>query len=601
MKSIKFYTYILVLAFVLYACANKALGPTGGAKDETPPSVVRSVPAQGALNFNKKQIQVYFDENITLEKHMEQVIISPPQSKMPEIKGNAKLLSVVFDEDLMDSTTYTINFGNSVVDLNEKNPLKNYSFSFSTGDVIDTLQIAGKLINAEDLNPYSGIIVGVYPHAWTDTVFASRPFLRIARTDEEGRFTIENMRAGAYRIFALADANRDFFYQPSEGLAFTDSVFSPTVQLEEKRDTVFKDSLTIDTVSISMVNRYYPNDVMLRFFKENKKRQYLVKNERKLAHTFTLFFNDAMAELPRIEPLNFQWDNKYLLQKSTNNDTITFWLTDTIVSNVDTLKMAVHYLKSDENLILQPTIDTISVSERRAKGARNKTNVQQKVLPLSVRTNTSNSFEVYQPFTLKFDEPIDSIHFEKINLALKVDSIYKNINYKWIKTDSTAMNFAIAFKWEPEKTYQLKVDSAAFRSIYNKSNDLLKTDFKIRSLDEYSTLIVKLETFDSTALIQLLDSKDLVVSTQPLVPAGAIFKYIKPGEYFLRMIADINRNGKWDTGDWSQRQQPEQVFYYHKKVNLRANWDLEETWNVNEKPLLEQKPTAIIKDAAEKK
>lgn len=601
MRIIRFLISIWALAFLLNACANKAQGPTGGPKDETPPKVMRSTPTNGELNFKKKQIQVVFDENITLEKHMEQVIISPPQSKMPDIKANARLLTVNFEDELMDSTTYTINFGNSVVDLNEKNPLKNFSLSFSTGNEIDTLQIAGQLINAEDLNPYSGIIVGIYPAAWTDTVFASRPFLRIARTDENGRFTIENVRPGSYRVFALADANRDFFYQPSEGLAFTDSLFVPTVQLEEKRDTIFKDSIFVDTVMVSTVARFYPNDILLRFFKENKKRQYLVKNERPLPHKFSLFFNAAMDSMARIEPLNFEWENKYLSQPSIKNDTLTFWLTDTLLANMDTLKMAVHYMKSDDKFVLQPSIDTLNIAERKARVARTKTETQQAPAKLNFRTNASSSFEVYNPLILRFDEPIDSINFENINLSLKVDTIYKDLKYKWRKIDSTAMNFAIDFKWEPEKAYRLQVDSMTFRSIYNKTNDFVKSEFKIRSLDEYSTLILKLETYDSLAVIQLLDNKDAVVATQKLTKAGATFKYIKPGEYYLRMFVDSNQNGRWDTGDWASKQQPEEVFYYHKKINLRANWDLEETWNVKEKPLLEQKPTDIKKDAAEKK
>lgn len=601
MKIINFLIAIWALAFLLNACANKAQGPTGGPKDETPPKVVRSSPANGELNFRKKQIQVIFDENITLEKHMEQVMISPPQSRMPDIKANARLLTINFENDLLDSTTYTINFGNSVVDLNEKNPLKNFSFSFSTGNEIDTLQIAGKLINAEDLNPYSGILIGIYPAAWTDTVFASKPFLRVARTDENGRFTIENVRQGNYRIFALADANRDFFYQPGEGLAFTDSLFVPIVKIEEKRDTIFKDSIFVDTVMVSNVTRFLPDDILLRFFKENKKRQYLVKNERPLPHKFSLFFNDAMDTIAKIEPLNFEWDNKYLLQPSLKNDTLTFWLTDTLISKMDTLKMAVHYLKTDDKFTLQASTDTINVVERRQRGARAQNTAQQAAVKLNFRTNASNNFEIYNPFVLRFDEPIDSIDLEKINLTQKIDTTFKDLKFKWRKIDATAMNFAIDYKWEPEKSYRLQVDSMAFKSIYNKTNDFAKADFKIRSLDEYSMLIVKLESYDSLAVIQLLDNKDVVVATQKLTKAGAVFKYIKPGEYYLRLFIDKNENGRWDTGDWSQRTQPEEVFYYHKKINLRANWDLEETWDIYEKPLLEQKPADIKKDAATKK
>jgi len=217
-RKLKVFVTLIGIMLLIHACANRGTGPTGGPKDITPPRVMKSFPANGALNFKKKQIQIDFDEMISIEKPTENVIISPPQLKPPDVKAYGKNVIVNFNEDLKDSTTYSINFGNGIVDLNEKNAVKNYLFSFSTGNQIDTLKISGTVVDAENQNPLPGIIVGIY-REMSDSVFFETPFLRIGRTDEKGHFSIDNIKKGKYKIFALGDTNHDYYYQPGEGLA----------------------------------------------------------------------------------------------------------------------------------------------------------------------------------------------------------------------------------------------------------------------------------------------------------------------------------------------------------------------------------------------
>lgn len=348
---------LLGVMLLVHACANKAQGPTGGPKDITPPKVLRSVPLNSSLNFNKKQIYIDFDEMISIEKATENVIISPPQVKPPDVKSFGKRVSVNFNEDLIDSTTYSINFGNAIVDLNEKNAIKNYLFSFSTGNEIDTLKISGTVIDSENLNPLPGIIVGIYVEA-SDSVFYKKPFLRIGKTDENGRFSIDNVKTGKYKIFALGDANHDYFFQPGEGLALCDSLLTPTFRREEMHDSIWKDSLHFDSIRTYMGTRFLPDDITLRYFKENKKRQYFVKYERKEPFSFSLFYNTEAKELPKIKPLNFNWEGKYMLQKNNTLDSLTYWLTDSTVWKIDTLQMAVTYMKSDSVLNMMPVTDT---------------------------------------------------------------------------------------------------------------------------------------------------------------------------------------------------------------------------------------------------
>ncbi|MBN2766023.1 MAG: Ig-like domain-containing protein [Paludibacteraceae bacterium] len=597
----KIYTAVILVSigFVVYSCANKGQGPTGGPKDETPPNITKSSPLNGALNFKKKEILIHFDENISIEKASDNVLISPPQLKQPEVRGNARLVTVRFEDDLIDSTTYTINFGNAIVDLNEKNPLKDYRFSFSTGNEIDTLKISGQLINAADLNPVSGVIVGIYPDG-DENLFFSKPFLRIGRSDENGHFLIDNIRAGKYKIFALADANKDFYFQPGEGVAFSDSVFIPTVSIEEMRDTVWEDSLIIDSIRTYQGNRFLPDNVLLRFFKENKKRQYLVKTERTQDHLFKMFFNNTLTELPDIKPLNFDWEGGYIIQQNNSLDSISYWLTDSSLIKTDTLEMVVNYLKTDSVFNLVPQSDTISVFVRKPKTTNRNRGSQSTpaTVHYKLSSNASNSFDVYNPLYFRFDAPLHNFDIEKIQLSEKVDSVLKPLKFDWAPHDSTKMIYALKYKWEPEKSYEINVDSAAFTSIYNLTTNKFKAQMKIKSLDEYSSLRFATEPYDSLVVFQLLNTKDIVIQTKPATESGTLFEYLKPGDYYVRAFIDKNTNGIWDTGNVETRTQPEEVYYYHKKLTLRANWEFEESWRINEMPLLQQKPAELKKDGA---
>lgn len=592
---------VFSIGLLVHACANKAQGPTGGPKDETPPKVLKSTPLNGALNFKKREVQIIFDENVTVEKPNETVIISPPQAKQPDVKGNAHVVTVLFEDELKDSTTYTINFGNSIVDLNEKNPLKEYRLAFSTGNQIDTLQVSGTLINAEDLNPVSGVIVGIYAEDH-DSVFFKKPFLRIGKTDETGHFTIDNCKPGKYRLYALGDVSKDYFYQPGESLAFIDSLVSPITTIEEMRDTVWKDSTTVDSIRTYMGMRFLPDNLLFRYFKENKKRQYFVKSERKQPQSFQLFFNTTAPQLPVIKPLNFNWDNNVLIQKNATLDTLTYWLKDSSVYAIDTLSIEMTYLKTDSLFKLVPQTDTINVFMRKTKD--NPKAKQRKVEPkqefYKIMTNISSSFDVYNPVFVMFDAPLDVADLTKVKLRQKIDSTYKDIVLKWRQTDSTKMAFAIDYKWEHEKSYELKIDSAAFVSIYKLVNNKLSSEFKIKSLEEYAAIKVIPINYDSLLVFQVLDTKDAVLTSKKALPKGTFFEYLKPGDYYIRAFLDVNKNGKWDTGDLLTRRQPEEVFYNSKKLSLRANWEFEETWDVKAVPLLQQKPAELKKDGGKK-
>lgn len=593
---------VVVTGFVVFSCANRASGPTGGPKDTIPPVILKTTPLNKTLNFRKKQIEIYFDENIQIEKATENIVVSPPQSKDPEVKGNGKVLTFEFLSDLVDSTTYTINFGNAIVDLNEKNPLKNYSFSFSTGDKIDTLKISGKVISAENLNPVKGMLVGIYQDA-DDSVFFKKPFLRIAKTDENGNFSIENVKPGKYKVYALGDVNRDYFYQPGEDVAFIDSMVTPLAVVQHKNDTVWKDSITVDTVKSVVYTGFYPNNLLFKSFKESSRRQYITKYERKQEQFFSLFFNSKQNALPEIKPLNFEWNGQYLLQKNATLDSLTYWLKDSMLVQQDTLILAVNYMKSDSlnNLVL--SADTLNLIMRRPKitgKAKVTADMKAKEMSAKFATNLASSFDLYNPIIFKFESPTSSFDINKIHLYQKIDSIQKVLPVNFQKSDSVQMTFHLTYKWEPEKEYELLVDSAAFTDIYGKTSKKLSSQFKIKSLDEYSSINIKIEPFQPGAIVQVLDAKDQVVAQKESTSKGCKIEYLKPGDYYLRMFLDENGNGKWDPGAVVNKKNPEVVYYYPKKLSLMANWEFEETWNVNEKPLLEQKPRELYEKTQKK-
>lgn len=596
MNYLKFFLGLL-LTLIVVSCANRAAGPTGGLKDTIPPVVIRSVPLDGTVNYRKKEIQVFFNENITLDKVTENVVISPPQKTQAVVKGNGKLLTVNLQDELLDSTTYSILFGNAVVDLNEKNPLKNMTFSFATGPEIDTLQISGKLINAENLEPLPGIVVGVHNNL-NDSAITSNQFVRIAKTDDEGLFTVRNIKAGKYRLYALKDQSRDYKYQPGEEIAFHDSIIIPKVITEQQTDTLWKDSVTIDTIIYSQQVKYFPGDITLKLFKENKDRQYLVKSERSDKKRFSLIFNAKQERLPELTPLNFDKNTQFLIQANQDKDSLVYWIPDTAVYKMDTLSVSINYLKTDSLYQLVSFTDTLSLVARKP-GKVTKSKAKEAdiaSLPaLNVKTNLSATFDLYREIYFDSEEPLDTIFSGKIKLFQKVDTTFKQLNYEWRMKDSIHRTFSLKYPWKPQESYRLQIDSAAFQSIYGRVNKSVETAFKIKSLDEYSALKIVLQNYDSLAMIQILDTKESVVMTAKAMSKGTRFEYLKPGEYFVRLYIDENNNGLWDPGDISSKKQPEQVYYFHKKLSLRANWELEELWNHQDAVYLFKKPEELIK------
>lgn len=590
----------LVAAF--YSCANVG-NPTGGPIDETPPRVVGSTPIIGALNNKKSKIVIEFDEFIKLEKANEKVVVSPPQVQQPEIKTNGKKVSVNLLDSLRENTTYTIDFSDAIVDNNESNPLGNFAFTFSTGAAIDTMMVSGTVLEASNLEPIKGILVGLHSNL-DDSAFVKKPFDRVARTDSRGHFSIRGIAPGKYRIYALQDADQNFaFSQKSEALAFNDSLIIPSLQERLRQDTTWIDSLTVDTIIERKYTHYLPDNVVLRSFLEERHSQYLQKSERLSPEKFSLYFADRADTLPTIKGLNFNEKDAFIIEKTSKNDTLHYWVKDSLIYKKDTLRMSLRYLYNDTLNQLVARTDTLNLLVKKAKGGANKEQQQppkkkkkgheddpEPTVFLAMTAHVPSPMNVYDTINFVFEKPLKEYSSKAIHLKQKVDSLlWKDVPFVFEQDSLQLRKYNLLCNWDPSMDYELTVDSMAFQGLYGLHSDKLKQAFKVRSLDEYGAIFFNVRGVDTTAFVELLDAQDKVLLKAPVIDGKADFYYLNPGKYCARLVEDVNGNGIWDTGNYAEKRQPEKVYYYTQILDLKALWEIEQDWNVNAKPLDKQK------------
>lgn len=734
----------VVLALLLVACANMGT-PDGGPYDETPPKVVRTSPKLGEANVtHTKKIVIEFDEIVKIENAYEKVVISPPQIEQPEIETTGKKVVVTLLDSLKPNMTYTIDFADAIVDNNEGNPLGDYAFTFSTGDRTDTLQVSGNVLDASNLEPIKGMLVGLYrlpdiadsdsitdslatvSADLPDSLFRTTPFERISRTDGRGHFIIKGIAPGRYRIFALKDQNQNYYYdQRSEMLAFTDRIIEPTSRPDIRPDTVWHDSIHYDSIVMTPYTHYFPDDIALLAFESPHQDRHLLKSERPILQQFSLFFTAPSDTLPKITGLNFNAENAFVIDASEKNDTVNYWIRDSLIYNLDTLEIKLDFFATDTTGNLAPAVDTLFLvskltkeriakqkqekyeawvkeykqkvkEERRAakraekeKGKEEDTeeevkedteestidadtiniqeptdigdtdtaeqdmenapptdDVQEEMVEtedestsaqdeeltaeakkdkkekkvkkkkkdededieippmpeefLEYKINGIQSLDPDRNIDFVFSEPLDSVDLSKIHFSVKVDSLFEPARFLFRQVPGKIMTYRLYAEWEPDTTYQVEIDTAAFVNIYGKRCDAQKRTITLKSLDTYSTLFVVLQGNLTNPYVQLLDGSDNVVKTIKATNNKADFYFINPGTYYMRMFCDINGNGVWDTGDYDTLLQPEPVYYYHTSLALKANWEVTEEWNPTARLLQKQKPAKITKQKPDK-
>ncbi|MBQ9561058.1 MAG: Ig-like domain-containing protein [Prevotella sp.] len=596
--------------------------PDGGWYDEKPPYVVSAMPKENATNVSSKKIVINFNEFIKLESASEKVMISPPQHEQPEIKATGKNIYVELQDSLLPNTTYTVDFSDAIIDNNESNPMGNYTYTFSTGDAIDTLQVSGYVLEASNLEPVKGILVGLYTEG-------DSAMCRVARTDSRGHFVIRGIAPGSYTVGAVMDADGDYrFTQRSEKMAFSHDIIVPTIKPDTRQDTLWLDKDHIKDINVTGYTHFLPDDIVLRAFDHQATDRYFLKSERKDERFFTLYFTAPVKKdgdlMPTLRGLNFNEKNAFVLEPSAKCDTITYWLRDTALVNQDTLRLEMTTYITDTIGVQRLTTDTLEILAKTPYAKRMK-NLQKEreewekdlakrlrrakpdevidtVMPrkmLDVRYASTQQMKPNGAVSITFPTPIERFDSTAVHLYEEMDTLHRE-SVPFVMTPIVNRRCELFTDWKIGASYTLEVDSLAFTDIYGTASKQYKQTIQVGKLEDYGSLFVSVGTpVSAPVIVQLLNGQDDVVMEAQAEGGTADFYYITPGTYYLRAFIDSNGNGVWDTGDYFSDRQPEEVYYYPDPVECKAKWDITKTWNITAKPLYRQKPYVITKQKPE--
>lgn len=612
--------YIFCIASIIVGCARMG-SPDGGWYDDDPPRVVGASPEDKSTNVNSKKITILFDEFIKLEDATNKVIVSPPQLEQPEIKATGKKVIVELQDTLKENTTYTIDFSDAISDNNEGNPMGNYTYSFSTGERIDTFEVSGYVLDASNLEPVKGIAVGLYDDL-SDSVFKTKPFMRISRTDGTGHFVIKGIAPGTYRAYALQDADADFrFTQKSEMIAFNHATFEPSSKPDIRVDTVWRDSLHIDALLQIPYTHFLPDDITLLAFTHPQTDRTLLKTERVEPNKISMYFTYGDSLLPQIKGINFNSDSAFVIEANEKRDTIHYWIRDTTLVNQDTLRMDLTYHVTDTlgNLVLQTDsaidiVPKVSFEKRMKEKAKEIEKWQKEQEKKKKKEEKYDSIYPVKALEPKFAVPSSMIPGDRIivemptplmkcdtsavHLYSQIDSLWYDAECEFRPVKNSIRMYEIVADWRLGVEYSLEIDSAAFVDIYGLVSNPYKQGIKVKALDEFSSITMNIsgvEAVDTTIIVQMLSSQDAVTREVRVKNGKAEFKYVTPGKFYLRAFIDANGNGIWDIGDYDSDRQPEDVYYYSKELECKEKWDVTESWNLTATPRHRQKPQAITK------
>lgn len=620
-----------LLAFAALSGCAAVGNPDGGPFDETPPRITGSHPANGATGVKTKKVTIDFNEFIKLENATEKVVVSPPQIEQPEIKVTGKKIQVELFDSLKPNTTYSIDFADGIVDNNEGNPLGDYCFRFSTGDAIDTMEVSGYVLNAQDLEPIKGITVGLHSDL-SDSAFTTKPFERVSRTDASGHFTIRGIAPGRYKVYAVTDMDQTFSYsQRSEKIAWMDSVIVPTCERRYRVDTLFTDEGKVDTTFTVPFTQFLPNDITLLAFTPTPVQQYMTGYERKTHEKFTLRFALPLDSMPEVKGINFDESDAYIVQHTARYDTLLFWMKDTSIYYMDTLSISVTYLATDSTNNLSPRTDTLrlipdksrkTILKEQARKAEEQQKefekqlrrleragdsigmlklLQPKIEYLDCNLTSGSSMSLYQDVTLTFKEPVTFLSDTALHLYQQVDTIWKTIPFEIEQDPIDILTYYIYGEWKPEESFKIVLDSASVQGIYGLFNDEEEAVLKFNALNKYSTLTVNVANPKPGYTVRL-HSNGKVIRTEKLENGSADFFLLNPSTYYVSMFDDVNDNGKWDTGDYDEKRHAESVWFIKRSWVLKQDWTHEtDMWYVDEIPLTEQKPEQLSKTKTQKK
>ena len=528
-KRIPGFIIVLILLFSTVQCAKKGM-PEGGPIDEEPPKFIRANPENYSTNFDSDEIRIFFDEYIKLEKPQQQIIISPPMDPKPNIMplGAArKDIKIEIFDTLEENTTYAINFGRSIVDNNEANPYDYFKYVFSTGDYIDSLTVSGTVKDAQLKAPSAPITVMLYEldSTYTDSiVYKDTPRYVTYSQDSTFSFSLENLKAGTYRMVGILDKNDNYLFNPKkEKIGFVPGEITiPTDSTFEI--SVFKEELEF----------------------EPKRPAYFKGHQILFGYEGSPDLDSLNIELLTPKPEGYA----ARIVKDPKTDSLYYWYN--LRPELDSLSFEVSTPKTRDTLFVrQGSLDRDSLSVSAETGGINK------------------------DFKFKANTPIVDFKEELITI---MDKDSANINFT---TDFNRLKNEIALKFEktPENNYQILALPGAITDLFQETNDTLSQNLRTKALAEYGTIILNFQNIESfPVIVQLTDTKGEVLAEQYSENSTSFtFRFLNPGNFLVRVIQDRNENKKWDTGNFLKKRQPEQIRYFSDTLEVRANWDINES------------------------
>lgn len=530
--------YTVLSIVVISGCAKRG-SPTGGPVDSIPPVLINASPKINSTNFDSKEIRLTFDEFVKLDKVEEQLIISPPIDKssyeVKPLSGVTKKVFLEFIDSLETETTYSINFGNSIKDNNEGNPLTFFSYTFSTGETIDSLYVRGNISDAFDIDTDNYISIHLYriDSVFNDSIiFNNRPTY-ISNSLDSTSYQFKNIKEGKYLIVAIKDIDNNYFFDPFyDKIGFIDSLITLP------QDSIINFKLFKEETSLIWDKPHFINSEKIGFGYYGKLDLKNIKIESSIPDSV-----------------------QYTYTKERESDTLIFWLSK---NSFDSLNF---------NLIEKDTTKLVTVKFDRAKDTL--------IDSLSINPKTSNVIHLKETFKLSSNIPLKKIEDSLITIR-DIDSL--------IIPFTTSINdnldqIEIEFEVSPSDNYRLFILPEAIKDIRGVSNDTLQYNVVSQTLEDYGNVYLDVvRNSESKFILHMIDSNGDIVREFKNVNLDTTynFDYVRPGKYTFRLIEDVNNNDKWDTGNYLKKIKPESVYYFSKELEVRANWDLNETFNLNQ-------------------
>jgi uncharacterized protein (DUF2141 family) len=531
---------LFVITLALFSCASQQK-PQGGPRDRTPPKLLKATPPNMTRNFSAKEIRIDFDEYFTLKNPFQEINISPSMEKLPTYKVSKKSIVVDFKDSLQKNTTYVINFGKAIADLNEGNILPNFTYVFSTGPHIDSLSVSGNVQNLLTKEKEKDVTVMLFP-VKQDTLFGKKKPTIFASTDSSGNFSLNNLHDGDYRIYALKEAAPNRIYDnDNELIAFQKE------PIHLRKDTA---------------------NIHLNLFKQEPAKFRMVDHrfdaDGKMFFTFNKSLDNPSVKILVPSAL----DAQKMVEFNKTRDTARLFM-----RNMDFDSIRVSFLQNNKPL------DTVTLRKGRKEAF-------DRVISLVYNTSADSKLKPGTDLIITSNIPIESINNSLITLT-EDSSFVSNFTIK--KDTATSKKLTLLYRWKPNSRYQLIFNEGALTSIYGDKNKKLLKPFQLDKADNYGQLSLKVTIPDTSKgyVVELFnsnDEKDIIRRDAITKSTVLVYKNYPVGKYKVRVIYDDNKNGKWDSGNVKKRIQPENIWLYPKDITLRSNWEAEEPIDIPKEP-----------------